>query len=53
MKNTLRVIIAILLLVSLPAVAEVKCKKFPWVGPGPVPIQIFGGNVCPMGWLPV
>ena len=43
-------LIAILLIASLPAYADVQCKKFPSTEPGP--IVIFKGSQCPLGWQP-
>jgi hypothetical protein len=46
----MKALIAILLIVSLPAYADVQCKKFPSTEPGP--IVIFKGSQCPLGWQP-
>lgn len=44
-------ILAVLLIVSMPAMADVRCKPFPWTGPGPAPITVFEGLACPMGYI--
>lgn len=45
-------LIAILLITAaMPAAADVRCKPFPWTGPGPAPITVFEGLVCPMGYI--
>ncbi len=49
-EEEMKALIAILLIVSLPAMADVQCKKFPSTEPGP--IVIFKGSMCPLGWQP-
>ena len=44
-------LLAVFLLVSMPAAADVRCKPFPWTGQGPAPITVFEGLVCPMGYI--
>jgi hypothetical protein len=46
----MKALIAILLIVSLPALAgDVRCKKFPSTEPGPI---VMFPDMCPIGWQP-
>ena len=46
-----KIIAVLLIAAAMPAVAEVRCKPFPWTEPGPAPIIIFEGLVCPIGYI--
>ena len=48
----MKAIIAILLIASMPAMADVQCRKYPDTT-FPPKIVTFGGTMCPVGWQPI
>ena len=50
-RHMKKIIAVLLIAAAMPAVAEVRCKPFPWTEPGPAPIIIFEGLMCPMGYI--